>query len=76
MRYLEIEPMCRPLGVGVRGCPYDGLGCTGGDRCSINSTDTRTAAHAFNASKYGHEAWTAIADTLEMARRFAKECKR
>lgn len=50
MKYHEIEPMCRPRS-GVRGCPHDGLGCTGGERCSINRPDKHAAA--FNASQFG-----------------------
>jgi len=53
MRYYEIEPMCRPVGWGIRGCPFNGLGCTYGARCSINSSDPRVSARAYNADRYG-----------------------
>lgn len=59
MRYCDIEPMCRPdrrflrSGETMRGCPQDGLGCTGGDKCSINSKDPAVAARAYNADVYG-----------------------
>lgn len=49
MKYWQIEPMCRPLS-GARGCPHDGLGCTG-TKCSIN--DPRNSFKAYNASQYG-----------------------
>ena len=51
MRYYEIEPMCKPIG--TRGCPHDGLGCTGSEECSINSRDPRKAQKAFEADRYG-----------------------
>lgn len=35
-RYCDIEPMCRPQGIGVRGCPFDGLGCVTPNECKIN----------------------------------------
>jgi hypothetical protein len=57
MKYHQIEPMCRPANVRtgqfLRGCPFDGLGCIGGERCSINSRDPVTASLAYNADKYG-----------------------
>lgn len=59
MRYSDIEPMCRPdrralrPGQTMRGCPHDLLGCTGGERCSINSPNSRIAARAYNADAYG-----------------------
>ncbi len=53
MRYFDIAPMCRPVGPFVRGCPHDGLGCTGGKRCSINSEDGRVSTRAYNADRYG-----------------------
>lgn len=52
MKYYDIEPMCSKTG-GLRGCPHDGLGCTGGERCSINSADHKVSARAFNASQFG-----------------------
>lgn len=59
MKYFQIEPMCRPdrrflrLGQSLRGCPHDGLGCTGGDKCSINSSDGAVSGRAYNADRYG-----------------------
>ena len=59
MRYSEIEQMCRPdrrflkPWQTMRGCPHDGLGCTGGKVCSINSDDPATAQRAYNAGIYG-----------------------
>lgn len=52
MRYYEIAPMCRPTGM-VRACPFDGLGCIGGERCSINSRDDAVSYRAYTASEYG-----------------------
>lgn len=52
MKYHEIEPMCKPFG-GVRGCPHDGLGCTGGTECSINSSDRKVAYAAYTAHEFG-----------------------
>ena len=52
VKYSDIERMCRPVGR-VRGCPHDGLGCTGGERCSINDPDATVRAHAWVADKYG-----------------------
>jgi len=52
MKYHEIAPMCRPSG-GVRGCPHDGLGCIGGEKCSINSPDAHVSSKAFNAGIFG-----------------------
>lgn len=59
MRYRDVEPMCRPdrralrPGQTMRGCPHDGLGCTGGAKCSINSDDPKVAAKAYNAEVFG-----------------------
>lgn len=56
MKYHKIEPMCRIHHAGYgsrRGCPHDGLGCIGGDKCSINSKDGETRSKARNADKYG-----------------------
>jgi len=52
MRYHEIVPMCWPAGA-VRACPFDGLGCTRGERCSINSRDEAVSYRAFVADRYG-----------------------
>lgn len=52
MRYIDIELMCKPRGM-VRGCPHDGLGCTGGERCSINSLDESVRERARQATEYG-----------------------
>ena len=53
MKYSDIETMCRPIGRGVRGCPHDGLGCTGGEKCSINSRDPAVSGNAWNATQFG-----------------------
>lgn len=53
MRYSEIVGMCRPEG-GLRGCPWDGLGCTGGQKCSINRGGS-DFQRAWNANKYGSD---------------------
>lgn len=57
MRYHEVNRLCRPdrrAGpIGMMGCPYDGLGCTGGEKCSINSTAWGVSQRAYNAEKYG-----------------------
>lgn len=52
MKYSEIAPMCKPRG-GVRGCPHDGLGCTGGEKCSINSKNEQVQFRAWEATKFG-----------------------
>ncbi len=52
MKYQEISRLCRPLG-GVRGCPHDGLGCTGAEKCSINSADKEVRTRAWTAGEYG-----------------------
>lgn len=52
MKYYDIEPMCRPRGIGIRGCPHDGLGCPYGELCSINSPDARERFRAYNAGSY------------------------
>lgn len=52
MRYCDLEELCRPVGVGVRGCPHDGLGCTGGEKCGINSPDERVRTRAWTATTY------------------------
>jgi hypothetical protein len=52
MKYYQIEPMCHPRG-GVRGCPHDGLGCTGGNECSINNKNPIIQSRAYNADMYG-----------------------
>ena len=56
-RYCDIEGMCRPQGSAgrypPRGCPYDGLGCTGESKCSINSDDAKVRAKAWVADRYG-----------------------
>ncbi len=47
MKYHQIERMCRPNNtretISTRGCFFDGLGCTGGNDCSIHNDP-----HAFN----------------------------
>ena len=52
MKYADIEPMCHRYGHGLRGCPWDGLGCTGGQNCSINRGGA-VGARAYNATEYG-----------------------
>jgi hypothetical protein len=52
MRYCDIEPMYRPTGVALRGCLPDGLGCTGGKRCSFNSDDPEVQHGAWTADGY------------------------
>lgn len=52
MRYSDVERMCKPRGM-VRGCPHDGLGCTGGERCSINSRDPEVQSRAWQAVEFG-----------------------
>jgi hypothetical protein len=54
MKYAAIASMCKPQG-GVRGCPFDGLGCPYGNRCSINSDDDEVARRAWNAESYGDD---------------------
>ena len=67
MKYHDIEPMCKPRG-NLRGCPHDGLGCTGGDKCSINSKDHDTQQRAWAADKFGQ-------DFICQKREFAKQKK-
>lgn len=52
--YGNLRPSMRPVGTTV-GCPHDGLGCTGGQKCSINSADDAVRLRAWNATEYGRD---------------------
>lgn len=53
-RYCDIVSLCRPSN-GVRGCPHDGLGCVGGEKCSINSPDDEARRKAWVADRFGRD---------------------